>query len=230
MEDVIERVWHKKESILNLSHRCITVVPADIARLTFIRILLLNNNNILMPPEEITHLNQLESLSLEHNQLTLLPSGIALLSSTLLFLNLSYNPLLYLSPSVGQLVNLQDLWLSHIGISSFPDHICSLCMLTHLSLEGNSISSIPSGTPIGNFKALRWFSLAKNKLNSRSAGGLFCSLPCLQVLNLSDNLLTEVPEISLYPSLSALDLRGNKLLSFPKDDGIRGLIKVDVPV
>lgn len=99
LSQLLEGVCKGKEATLNLSHRNIKVIPADIAKLTSIKILLLNDNKILMPPEEISHLKQLESLSLEHNQLTVLPSGIVLLSSTLLFLNLSYNPLTSLSPA-----------------------------------------------------------------------------------------------------------------------------------
>lgn len=166
LSQLLEGVCKGKEATLNLSHRNIKVIPADIAKLTSIKILLLNDNKILMPPEEISHLKQLESLSLEHNQLTVLPSGIVLLSSTLLFLNLSYNPLTSLSPAVGQLENLKSLWLGHTGLLSFPDHICSLYKLTHLSLEGNHISHIASTTPIENLQKLRWLSLAKNELSS----------------------------------------------------------------
>ena len=212
VSQIVERAWTRKEAIVNLSHREIRVIPADIAKLTFIKVLLLNNNKILMPPEEICFLQQLESISLEHNQLTVLPSGMAQLSPTLHFLNLSHKPLTYLSPAVGMLENLRSLWLGYTGLLSFPEEVCALCKLTHLSLEGNQIESIPSTTPVSRLKELQWLSLAKNKLIAVSI-----SLPCLSTLNLSENLLTEIPHGIYYcPLLSRLNLRSNKLSHMPQ--------------
>ncbi len=208
---IVERAWTKKEAMLNLSHRDIRVIPADIAKLTFTKVLLLNNNKILMPPEEISHLQQLEAISLEHNQLTVLPSGIAQLSPSLQFLNLSHNPLTYLSPAVGMLENLRSLWLGHTGLLSFPDEVCALCRLTHLSLEGNQIANIPSTAPVSSLKELQWLSLAKNKIVSVSF-----SLPCLSTLNLSENCLTEIPESISCPKLTSLNLRGNRIFHLPE--------------
>jgi len=45
-----------------------------------------------MPPEELGELNQLQELSLDHNQLTVLPSSMFHLVH-LTYLNISYNPL-----------------------------------------------------------------------------------------------------------------------------------------
>ena len=92
VSQILEGVWKREESTLNLSHREMKVIPADVAKLAHIKALLLNDNCILMPPEEVAHLRHLEILCLEHNQLTVIPSGIAKLSSTLHFLNLSHNP------------------------------------------------------------------------------------------------------------------------------------------
>lgn len=216
-QDVLEGVWRAKETTLNLSHRDIKVVPAEVARLDFVKVLLLNDNSILMPPEEVTHLRQLECLSLECNQLTVLPSGIALLSSTLHFLNLSHNPLTSVSPAVGRLENLRSLWLAHTGLVSFPEEVCSLCNLTHLSLAGNDISSITDVAPIGKLKKLKWLSVAKNKL--KSVEGLYTSLPCLHTLNLSDNLLTAIPRLAVCPVLCTLNLRRNWLSLLPESIG-----------
>lgn len=220
VSQILEGVWNRKESTLNLSHRGIKVMPAEVGKLTFIKVLLLNNNSILMPPEEISHLSVLESLSLEYNQLTVIPSSIAQLNSSLHFLNLSHNPLTSLSPAVSQLENLRSLWLGHTGLVSFPEQILSMCNLQHLSLEGNSITCLSRSTPIGKLKELRWFSLAKNKLNFIE--DTFSSLLHLHTLNLSDNLLTQIPAISC-PTLSNLNLRDNKVSWLPD---VRSAIKV----
>lgn len=88
LSQITEGVWRRKEAILNLSHRGMRVIPAELSNFTFLKVLLLNNNSILMPPEEVGQLRLLETLSLEHNQLTVLPSGLAALSPTLLFLTI----------------------------------------------------------------------------------------------------------------------------------------------
>ena len=207
-------VWERKESVLNLSHRQIRIIPAELASFTFLKVLLLNNNRILMPPEEISQMGQLESLSLEHNQLTVLPSGIAALSPTLLFLNLSHNPLMYLSPVVGQLEHLTSLWLGYTQLTSFPQQVSSLCKLTHLSLEGNSISSFPKA-PFISLRQLKWLSLANNKLSS--VAEVFSPLPCLHSIHLNQNLLTEIPSITSCPLLTNLNLSGNKLHRLPEE-------------
>lgn len=221
--EVVARALAKEEAIVNLSHREIRVIPAEIVTLTSTKVLLLNNNKILMPPEEICHLQQLESISLEHNQLTILPSGIADLSSTLQFLNLSHNPLTYVSPAVGMLENLKSLWLGYTGLQGFPEEVCNLSKLTHLSLEGNQIASVAINT--SSLKELQWLSLAKNILVAASF-----SFPSLTTLNLSNNLLTDYPHGISCPKLSNLNLQGNKLSHVPADiqRGFDQKVEVDI--
>lgn len=227
VDEITGGVWRRKEAVLNLSHRRIKVLPAKVANFTFVKTLLLNDNDILMPPEEISHLSQLECLCLEHNQLTLIPSGIASLSPTLSFLNLSHNPLTYLSPAISQLYNLRSLWLAHTQLISFPDQICSLHKLTHLSLEGNHILSFSNPSPFAKLKELKWVSFAKNKLNS--VGEVFSSLPLLHTIYLQQNCLTEVPNVSLCPSLANLDLSANDVSSLPQDmSHFKTMLKLDL--
>lgn len=222
---VIEGARKKRDPVLNLSHRDMKVIPADIAELEFVKTLLLNNNAILMPPEEVTHLSNLEYLSLEYNNITLLPSTMSSLSSTLIFLNLSHNPLTCVPPALGQLVNLKSLWLTNAQLISFPEELCSLCKLTHLSLEGNYISSIE--TPLRTLVKLQWLSLANNKI--KIIGNAFSQLQ-LHTLHLSHNHLTEFPSLALSPSLSTLTLRSNKLSCLPENINmmLQPITKLDV--
>lgn len=62
-----------KWQILNLSHRDLTVLPDSLKKLAEVKILLLNDNRIIMPPMELVTLKSLQVLALDHNQLTLIP-------------------------------------------------------------------------------------------------------------------------------------------------------------
>ena len=235
MEGVLQIVEEAKRSrlkILNLSHRSLKVIPAELAKLSSLRTLLLNNNQIIMPPEEISHLQNLECLSLEHNQLTLLPSVFSSLAKNLRFLSLSDNPFTYLPPVICQLENLRSLWLENIGLTSFPSDVCSIVSLEKLSLAGNSISEI--GEEIGNLVNLRWLSLAKNKLlHLRCRDSENCAhiskLVKLEILVLHDNLSSEFPLVLCsLQNLASVNLKRNKIFSL-SSDAVGHIMRSNVP-
>ena len=219
---IVEGTRKSHQKVLNLSHRDLKVVPAELAYLSSIRTLLLNDNQIIMPPEEISHLQNLEYLSLEHNQLTLLPSLFSSLADSLRFLNLSHNPFTYLPPVVSQLINLRSLWLENVGLTSFPSDICGIVSLEKLSLAGNGISEV--GEEIGNLVNLRWLSLTKNKLLHLGHSGHgensahFSKLVKLEILLLQDNLFSEFPLVLCsLQSLASVNLKRNKIISLSSD-------------
>ncbi len=218
---IVEEVKKNHQKVLNLSHRDLKVIPAELSKLSSLCTLLLNDNQIIMPPEEISHLKSLECLSLEHNQLTLLPSLFSSLVKNLQFLNLSNNPFTYVPPVVSQLVNLRSLWLENIELVSFPSDVCSIVCLEKLSLARNSISEI--GGEIGNLVNLRWLSLAKNKLlhlgykDSENCAH-FSKLVKLEILVLQDNLLSEFPLVLCsLQKLASINFKRNKIHSLSSD-------------
>ena len=218
---IVEETRKNQERILNLSHRDLKVIPAELSKLSSLHTLLLNNNQIIMPPEEVSHLWNLEYLSLENNQLTLLPSVFSSLRNNLQFLNLSDNPFTHFPPVVCKLMNLRSLWLDRIGLTGFPSKVCCLTKLERLSLVGNSISEI--GEELGNLVNLRWLSLAKNKLTRLSGGNgkdcvHFTKLEKLEILVLQDNQLTEYPmELCSLQSLAYVNLRRNRIFSLSSE-------------
>ena len=238
MDDILHIVEEAKESrdrVLNLSHRGLKVIPAEISKLSSLHTLLLNNNQIIMPPEEVSHLRNLEHLSLENNQLTLLPSVFSSLGSSLKFLNLSGNPLTYLPPVVCNLFKLTSLWLDHIGLTAFPSEVCCLTSLEKLSLVGNDISEI--GDEIGNLVNLKWLSLANNRLNHlqiKERDDRHTKLGKLEILVLQGNQLTEVPLVlCALQKLAVVNLKRNKITSLSSDALGRiaqsvSLVRVDV--
>lgn len=221
---LINSTWKEKKGTLNLSHRNMKVIPSSIARLTSLKVLLLNNNSLIMPPDEIQHLNKLEILSLESNELTIFPSGLNSLCSTLLFLNLSQNPLACLPPEIGQLKSLTSLWLEFAQLDSFPCVLHSLCNLCQLSLKGNQISSIPSS--MGSLLKLRWLSLAENNIQSIFAEQTFSSMTDLHTIDLGKNELTSV--FIVCPSLLNINLSKNRLSELP--ESVNEIVSAKIPL
>lgn len=217
----VEEARKSQQRVLNLSHRELKVIPAELSRLSSLHTLLLNNNHIIMPPEEISHLKSLQYLSLENNQLTLLPSSLSSLASNLRFLNLSDNPFIYLPPVVCQLKSLTSLWLDCIGLTAFPAELCCLMNLEKLSLCGNCIAEVSE--EIENLVNLKWLSLAKNKLShlGQREGGdpvHFTKLVKLETLVLQDNQLSEFPLVLCsLKKLTNINLRKNKISSLPSE-------------
>ncbi|XP_064390207.1 leucine-rich repeat and death domain-containing protein 1-like [Halichondria panicea] len=215
LEKILETSSKSKSTVLNLSHRSMKIIPAQISTLDHVQVLLLNNNSIIMPPEEITHLKNLVHLSLECNQLTLLPSDLHKLSTTLTFLNLSHNPLTFLPPYVSKMVNLKELWLEDIGLSSLPNEFLTLIQLQRLSLKGNDLFEINTDT-LNRLSNLQWLSLAKNQLQSIDT----LHLKSLTVLSLAENQFISFASALPFKctALEYVDLHQNKISSLLPED------------
>ena len=76
LERYVEDAVRRSAKVLNLSHRELTIVTTNLAKLTGVHCLTLNDNRLLMPPSELTALVHLQELVLDNNQLTMLPQGI----------------------------------------------------------------------------------------------------------------------------------------------------------
>ncbi len=70
----------------------------------------------------------------------------------------------YIPGTIGNLVNLKELYLIWNQLSSLPGTIGNLTALTSLDLYGNSLQSLPDN--IGNLKALETLWLNTNQLSS----------------------------------------------------------------
>ena len=210
--EILDHIKSTRCPVLNLSHRDLKVVPTEISELTFLTVLLLNDNGILLPPAEIASLHCLEHLSLEGNALTLLPTEIQSLCR-LSFLNLSCNKLCCLPPAVSRLTSLTELWLADVGLDSIPLEINRLSNLEVLSLSDNRIVHLPrefcSGMP-----QLRWLALARNRLASLDAS--VAKLVSLRAILLDGNNFPEFPQVLLsVKNLTSVSLRQNRIDCVP---------------
>ena len=115
-------------------------------------------------------------------------------------------------PEIGNLVNLQKLWLNSNHLSgTIPAELGNLVNLGDLNLSNNKLSgTMPS--ELGSLVNLRDLNLSYNQLSGTIPSELG-SLTDLQLLYLSTNELSGAipPELGSLVNLQGLDLSGNKL-------------------
>lgn len=122
----------------------ITEIPAEIGKLTALRVLLCSDNSISVIPPEIGSLVNLQKLDLSSNKIALLPAEI------------------------GSLVNLVDLDVRHNNIEMLPPEIAQLKALQTLRLWGNKLTTLDPG--ITKLKELKELYLKDNRLTTLPMG------------------------------------------------------------
>ena len=130
---------------LSLRNRALHCIPSMVMTPAFARFASLDlaHNFISTVPLSLSALTGLESLDLSHNLMAgSLPAQLAealSLLTQLVHLNLAHNALCDLSalPS-QQLQALEELDVSHNGLTAIPAHVVYLTRLRHLSLAGNA--------------------------------------------------------------------------------------------
>ena len=200
---------------LDLDGNELTSVPAEIGQLTSLEKLYLGDNQLTSLPAEIGQLTSLTELYLEGNQLTSLPAEIGQLAS-LEILDIRKNQLTSVLAEIGQLTSLERLHLDGNRLTSVPANIGQLTLLKELYLFNNELTSLPA--EIGQLTALEELRLGGNLLMSVPVE--IGQLTSLETLFLYNNKLTSVPaEIGQLTSLRELDLSGNRLTSVPANIG-----------
>ncbi|KAL6553997.1 Serine/threonine-protein kinase hsl1 [Orobanche minor] len=213
-------------------------IPATLSDLHSLRYLNLEANNFSGDiPSAFGHFRRLETLMLTSNLLNgTIPASLGNIT-TLKKLVLAYNPFSPgpLAPELGNLTNLEELWLSECHlVGPIPESCGRLSRLKNLDLSSNQlIGPIPSqiiqmtsivqmelyknllnGTlPVGwsNLTMLRRFDASMNKLTGIIPNEL-CELP-LESLNVYENQLEGIiPEsIAKSPNLYELKIFKNQL-------------------
>ena len=103
-------------------------LPAEVGRLSALRVLSVAGNELTSVPAEIGQLASLEKLHLDHNRLTKVPAEI------------------------GRLTSLKELWLGGNHLASVPAGIGRLTSLKVLDLHINKLTSVPA--KIGRLRAV----------------------------------------------------------------------------
>nr|MDO8083447.1 leucine-rich repeat domain-containing protein [Candidatus Sigynarchaeum springense] len=102
--------------------------------------------------------------------------------------------------------HVAKLGLHEQGLTSLPESIGNLVNLEKLYLSGNQLSSLPES--IGQLKSLTWLSLSNNQLSSLP--GTIGNLESLTVLDLSSNKISSLPG-TIKDWIKALEQKGCKV-------------------
>ncbi|CAM8905832.1 unnamed protein product [Rhodiola kirilowii] len=188
-------------------------LPERLGELSSLKYLDLSGNNFSGDiPVGFGRLEKLEVLSLVNNLLDgTLPALLGNISS-LKQLNLSYNPFTPspIPPELGNLANLEILWLTGCGlIGQIPDSIGNLKKLTDLDLAMNNLEGlIPSS--ITNLSSVVQIELYNNSLSGKLPDGM-SKLKSLRLFDASTNLLEgEIPDELCMLPLESLHLYENR--------------------
>ena len=120
----------------------IKILPPEIGKLTELRVLTVNDNDLTLLPKEIFNLKKLIILEIKNNNLVSLPPGIKKISR-LLTLDLRHNEIKELPEEIGKLKSLVKLHLWGNELKTLPSTIGSLTSLKELYLRGNRLTHLP---------------------------------------------------------------------------------------
>jgi Leucine-rich repeat (LRR) protein len=187
-------------------------IPEEIKNLQNLKTLELDNNTLSIIPNEIGNLNNLETLDLNYNEITTIPNEIGNLKN-LKSLDFYHNKIDSIPKGLSNLENLENLNVSHNEIYILPSEIGTLKNLKILELNNNKLKNIPK--EIGNLKNLEILDLSYNDINSEISNN-FSNLINLKELYINNNELEIsiseiIKNISNLNKLSILKLGYNDL-------------------
>ncbi|WP_207391839.1 leucine-rich repeat domain-containing protein [Neochlamydia sp. AcF84] len=181
---------------------------------------LLNINRLLLwqkLPGGTEYLNQpqMQALPLK-KKAELLAQWIEEHGKEITFLRLDGLGLTSLPPEIGQLSQLQWLYLNDNQLTTIPAEIGQLSKMKWLYLNGNQLTTIPA--EIGQLTQLEMLNLYNNQLTALPAE--IGQLTQLGTLDLYNNQLTALPaEIGQLTQVGTLNLYNNQLTALPAEIG-----------
>ncbi|GAB4045615.1 leucine-rich repeat domain-containing protein [Spirosoma litoris] len=211
----IEATIANKSAFLDLDGIGLLALELPVDKLKSIEILNLRNNALTTLPENIHKLSNLKQILLDGNEISELPNSFCRLPS-ITNISLRGNDLVYLPENIGKLKKLNQFILSENQLSTLPDSICELIYLTSIDLSDNRLIGLPDD--FGNIKYLNNLNLNRNQLVElpESIG----DFEFLLNLNLSENNIYKLPgTFTNLKRINDLDLSGNRLKYLPEDIG-----------
>ncbi|KAM4651900.1 leucine-rich repeat-containing protein 47 [Discoglossus pictus] len=189
---------------------CSGELPARLFSLSLLNYLEVSGcSELLAVPAGLGQLTQLQSLMLCGNKLQALPPSLAQLRA-LRVLDVSGNDLEELPAALCDLPELCTLNVSCNRLQVLPTGLERCTKLAVVNLSRNSLTGLPPGLLCSNLTLLATISAADNQIQELGGDiGLLCGL---KTLDLSNNLLTEIPfELADCTKLKEINFKGNKL-------------------
>ena len=138
----------------------ITNLPSSIGDLTKLGSLNLKGNNLNKIPIQIEQLKFLKYLNLTDNSFEDFPAEVCLIKSLKTFSLNHFNndkfKLKSIPPEIGNLTNLQALFLRNNEIQFLPKEFASLRKLREIELDGNPLTQMPEAREMGYAELFRY--------------------------------------------------------------------------
>ncbi|KAL7726874.1 hypothetical protein ACLKA6_000891 [Drosophila palustris] len=196
---------------LNLSHNKLNELPVELFSLPELRHLNISHNEFIELNPDISNLHMLEFLDAGNNNLKSLPGGIGFLVR-LTALLLPNNHIVELPPDIVNMRSLQKLDLMKNDLTGLPEDMGLLRKLQCLYVQHNDIKELPSFEGNETLNELH----ASNNFIERVPKDLCSNLPHLQVFDLRDNKIKQLPdEVCLLRNLNRLDVSNNSISVLP---------------
>lgn len=137
------------------------------------------------------------------------PKEILQLQTNLRTLDLSYNKLKILPPTIGQFSQLKQLTINNNRLQEIPPEIGNLKKLETLSLNNNLLRYLPR--ELSQLTNLKTVNLSGNLLTEFPA--MLCGIKSLDFLDLSRNKITHLGEQVAGCRASEINLNQNQIVS-----------------
>ncbi len=209
---------------LDLHGNRLKTLPLGFRRLEHLTVLNLSKNSLSNSClEVVSQVSALRELRLAENALDgTLNSELSNLIK-LEVLEIQDNTLSALPNNLDGLSNLRVLQIAGNRLTSLPWKILANLPLVELDATRNRLSGSLFPSSIDGMHQLKSLDVASNALTSLTSSGLV-HFPALQSLNVTENRIAELPNMSEWTNLLTLAAGGNKLSSFP--EGITSLQKL----
>lgn len=216
LDDDLEGMLFAGLDTLDLHGNHLQSLPLGLRRLQHLTTLNLSKNKIGNESLDIiTQIRSLRELRLGDNALDgVLTPQLGNLEK-LETLDLSNNAVTALPPNSGMNAKLRVLNVAGNKMSSLPFELLASLPLIELNAARNRLGGVLFPTSVPGFLDLKTLDVANNALTSMVESGAI-ELPSLQSLNVTDNRLTQMPEMSGWTELDTLVMSGNRLASLPE--------------
>jgi Leucine-rich repeat (LRR) protein len=196
--------------ILNLRQTELKALPEEVSQFKNLRFINVMKNGISGLPEGLFDLPELREINARENKIDRLSSKCGQLKK-MVFLDLSKNALTSLPPQLKGMEKLEMLNVSENKLTNLPRQTGKMKSLRTLNVDKNKLETLPNS--LSKIKQLEHFSAAYNQLTSI---GTIAKNKHVVSINLQNNALSNLPNLSGTGSLKSLLLGFNQLTALPE--------------